>query len=94
MKKLKLSLEDLKVESFETISKIHGKNGTVKGFDEYDSIIVCPQHSDGCPSNEPTCDDTCNPTCNDPTCLITCPNTCHDTCGCGGPGGTRIVCEL
>ena len=76
MKKLKLNLDDLKVESFLTSSKTNGK-GTIHGN-------VTGGHED-CHTEfgYPTCDEawtcarTCEGTCEGNTCTPTCPNTCE-----------------
>ncbi len=80
MKKLKLNLEELKVESFETTNKIFNKKGTVKGQTDniVDSRTVlsdcdCPETYDTCITEDP-----CN---TDNTC-ITCNYTC-ETCNIG-----------
>ena len=74
MKKLKLNMDELKVESFETSTIESQKNGTVKGFatQEVTRCFVCTEIGD-------TCDSTCIGTC-DPTCPNTCVNTCQLTC--------------
>lgn len=72
MKKIKLDLDDLKVESFDT----QPEEGEVFGYQ-------CPT----CPPNY-TCDATCPSTCAtcagqntcDSTCANTCGWTCPDTC--------------
>ena len=93
MKKLKLNLGDLKVESFETSSEKRNNAGTVKGFHP---TPYCTEGGTNCPECNETEDITCglNPTCwescfgtcvtCDPTCGTTCANTCdcpsNDTC--------------
>ena len=77
--KLKLNLDDLAVDSFDT-SRRPEKRGTVFGEQcTCYTQCTCP----GCP----TCDNTCNATC-DATCAYTCddatcPYTCDDA-SCGG----------
>ncbi|MCG8454976.1 MAG: pinensin family lanthipeptide [Holophagales bacterium] len=89
MKKLKLDLDDLKVESFETTPETGEEaKGTVYGYITQD-LTIC----DGCndPTNQNTCASTCGSTCGNTcgstcgtTCASTCGNTCGATCGCGG----------
>ncbi len=74
--KLKLNLEDLSVDSFDTVG-VEKRKGTVFGEQcTCYTQCTCP----GCP----TCDASCNGTCGG-TCENTCVNTCDDaTCaGCG-----------
>lgn len=68
MKKIKLDLDDLKVESFDTQPQ-DASDGEVFGYQ-------CPTYP-GCP----TCDATCPSTCPN-TCPNTCFNTCSGV-GCG-----------
>ncbi len=70
MRRLKLDLKDLKVESFETNSSDR-KKGTVLG----QSGAGCTLPA--CTEFDPTCDSTCL---FQPTCDETCPNTCGNTC--------------
>ncbi len=73
MKKLSLSLDALRVESFDTTAAEPKPKGTV--FAEQCTCYTnctCP----GCP----TCYNTCEYTCDDNTC-ITCVNTCANS-GC------------
>ena len=84
MIKLKLRLDDLAVESFDTTA-VRQEKGTVFGEQcTCQTVCSCP----GCPSCDPTCAYTCDdatcPAC--PTCGATCANTCDDptcyeTCG-------------
>ncbi len=80
--KLKLNLEQLTVDSFDTTSTEKPK-GTVFGEQcTCYTNCTCP----GCP----TCDATCAQTCDDATCP-NCP-TCANTCNC--PAGTYdYTCE-
>ncbi len=80
MKKLKLNLEDLTVESFE-IKNDPEEFGTVKGFGKSFGVSGCLPE---CPSDwtcDATCPDTCEYTCDDPTCGG---YTCYQTCDGGG----------
>lgn len=71
MKKLKLDLNDLKIESFTVNSESATQNGTIRG-QGYDTEYI------GCEETIPyTCDDPhCNPT---PACPTASP---MDSCGC------------
>jgi hypothetical protein len=78
MKKLKLDLEGLVVESFATTPESRGEGGTVFGQQcTCYTQCTCP----GCP----TCDASCNGTCGG-TCEASCNGTCGDSCAgsCGG----------
>jgi hypothetical protein len=73
MKKIKLDLDDLKVESFDTLPEHEGE---VFGYQ-------CPTYP-GCPTCDSTCPSTCSTcagqnTCGS-TCAFTCGWTCADTC--------------
>src|SRR5215218_8064679 len=74
MNKLKLNLDELSVESFDTTRRERAK-GTVFGEQcTCYTQCTCP----GCP----TCDATCNATCA-ATCAYTCDDaTCGGTCDC------------
>ena len=73
--KLKLNLEDLSVDTFDTTAP-HKAKGTVFGEQcTCYTQCTCP----GCP----TCDASCNGTCGD-----TCPNTCAYTCDDASCAGT------
>lgn len=89
MGKLRLNVEDLKVESFDTLPEVAGQAGTVFGY---------MMQTTGCPSCGTNCQDcetndtqgggecqlwyTCNVTCND--CTTECANNCTgpETCIC------------
>ena len=76
MAKLKLHLDALSVESFDTTGAEKAK-GTVFGEQcTCYTQCTCP----GCP----TCDATCNYTCDDATCpnCPTCAASCNGTCNC------------
>jgi hypothetical protein len=103
--KLKLSLDQLAVDSFDT-SSIAKQKGTVFGEQcTCPTACTCP----GCP----TCDGTCNGTCGENTCAASCNGTCNcqtnNTCGyscyytdCGCPPptcqqsncGMDLCCEI
>ena len=75
MSKLKLHLEELSVESFDTTASEKAK-GTVFGEQcTCYTNCTCP----GCPSCDATCPATCAYTCDDASCA----GTCGDTCNCG-----------
>jgi hypothetical protein len=77
--KLKLNLDELTVDSFDTSAK-ENKRGTVVGQQctcwTYCAQQTCP----GCP----TCDATCAYTCDDATCpqCPTCAQSCNGSCDC------------
>ena len=72
MKKLKLNLEDLQVESFDTTPQTLKQNGTVFGF------------SHECESEDTECT-TCDPTAfNPPTCNGCTSGSCGPVCTRGG----------
>jgi hypothetical protein len=76
MRKLKLELDNLSVESFDTTAT-QKKKGTVFG-EQCTCWTYCAQQT--CPGC-PTCDNTCAYTCDDATCVYTCDdNTCPYTC--------------
>ncbi len=80
MKKLKLSLEDLKVESFETHPNNFSK-GTVVGNTGSCPIPIC--WSPNCNTRP---DDGCTWDCRNETSDITCVDECPETTHCGGGG--------
>ena len=75
MKKLSLSLDELRVDSFDTTPVESKRKGTVFGEQcTCDTACTCP----GCPSCDscdPSCAHTCWETCDDPTCM-----SCGETC--------------
>lgn len=90
MKKLKLDLDDLRIDSFDTTPAFgERQRGTVVG--------AAPETYYGCNSEGETCD-TCR-TCND-TCWYTCGvscggtcNTCYTNCGtCPGQWTCDVTC--
>jgi hypothetical protein len=85
MSKLKLAMDDLRVESFETTSGASEK-GTVFGEQcTCRTVCTCP----GCNTCDATCPNTCAYTCDDSECMMTCIGetcmgggyTCWDSCG-------------
>jgi hypothetical protein len=79
MNKLKLQLDDLRVDSFDTTA-VEGQKGTVLG-EQCTCWTRCGQNT--CPGC-PTCDASCNSGCQ--TC-VSCEGTC-DSCN-----GTCVTCE-
>ncbi|MGD8778128.1 MAG: hypothetical protein PVH88_04125 [Ignavibacteria bacterium] len=88
MKKLKLNLEDLRVESFELNPGKEINKGTIHGNEQptvVDDTCVEPSCDGTC--YEDTCEDTCGvgPTCDYATCVNTAAcgggNTCDYSCG-------------
>jgi hypothetical protein len=90
MKKLKLRMDDLRVESFETIAGNGGARGTVPGNEP---SVMC---SNTCTANADctndfacetygdctlagSCEGTCGNSC-DATCQVSCYGTCDATC--------------
>lgn len=72
MNKLKLTLESLAVESFDTTA-VAKEKGTVFGEQcTCPTVCTCP----GCPSCDATCPNTCPYTCDDYSCLNSCEGTC------------------
>lgn len=73
MKKLRLNLEELGVESFDTTREAREK-GTVVGEQQCTcpTACTCP----GCP----TCANTCAQTCDDYTCAVSCGGSCGYSC--------------
>ena len=79
--KLKLKLEDLSVDSFDTMRSDKAR-GTVFGEQcTCPTACSCP----GCPTCDASCNGTCDPSCAE-SCLSTCDvsclscNTCEHTC--------------
>lgn len=85
MNKLKLSMEDLSVESFDTTA-MRAEKGTVVGEQQCTCYTVCtcpgcPTCNGTCPADN-TCADTCWDTCDNFTCLETCGfSNCETRCG-------------
>ncbi len=91
MRKLKLDLDDLSVESFASTPEPRGEGGTVFGQNHCTCYTQCT--CPGCP----TCDASCNGTCGcteDASCYGSCDYSCvcsNETCG-GRIGGVWEVC--
>lgn len=90
MEKLKLHLDELSVESFDTSCNLKDK-GTVVGEQNTNTCPGCPTCAATCAytcddatcPNCPTCAASCNGTCAGNTCWDSCGRTCWDTCGIG-----------
>ncbi len=84
MKKLRLSIGELRVDSFETMRR-EERPGTVRGFDSTTGFqVIC-----GCTDNGEACDtDDCSNGCSN-GCTNTCPNTNDPTCA----TGFQVICE-
>jgi hypothetical protein len=78
--KLKLNLDQLKVDSFDT-SAMEKPKGTVFGEQcTCYTNCTCP----GCPTCDASCNGTCDGSCNgtcDASCAGTCGASCYGTCG-------------
>jgi hypothetical protein len=75
MKKLRLQLEELCVDSFDT-TPVRRENGTVFGEQcTCYTNCTCP----GCPTCDASCNGSCGASCNG-TCDGTCDASCGDTC--------------
>jgi hypothetical protein len=70
MMKLKLGLDDLRVDAFATTAAAIDARGTVRGRESIFTVQPCPQTADD------TCGMTCGHTCEPPSCN---PDT---VCGC------------
>jgi hypothetical protein len=87
MNKLKLSLEALAIESFDTTCTVREK-GTVVGEQATNTCPGCPTCAATCAytcddatcPQCPTCAASCNGTCQGATCFETCGASCWDTC--------------
>jgi hypothetical protein len=94
MKKLRLHLEDLQIDSFHTTPAEKPK-GTVFGEQcTCYTQCTCP----GCPTCDASCNGTCGGTCN-ASCNGTCDASCNGTCGtgdwtCGGPNTCAGSCNV
>lgn len=94
MKEPKLSIADLKVESFETLEDGgYGADGTVFGQSilpdsaDCSNPAQCNETSDGCDTNNTCIGNTCTPTC-DPT-YYGCQTAFSSTCDTTISGGCR-----
>ncbi len=96
--KLKLKLDDLQVDTFQTTT-VRNEKGTVFGEQcTCRTQCTCP----GCPTCDASCNGSCDASCNgtcDASCNGTCGDTCDYTCDCGTETqatykGRDNVCEL
>lgn len=105
MKKMKLDLEELSVETFDTLPGSSGKaGGTVRAYLNTEEIISCISFCEACTGDTcDTCAASCGGTCN--TCSTCGGSTCEGTCGentCNGcgtnpwetcPSCPQFICE-
>ena len=85
MKKLRLELDELRVDTFATTSKADRDKGTVRGHNSWngqcetlpyeDSIDLCPPPY----TAAATCVNSCYGTCGN-TCAASCQGSCYNTC--------------
>jgi hypothetical protein len=94
MHKLKLRLEDLRIDSF-TTTQVRKEKGTVYGEQcTCHTQCTCP----GCPtcyaSCNGSCDASCNGTCGGASCGYSCDYSCGGTCDatCGGGSTCDPTC--
>jgi hypothetical protein len=95
MNKLRLRLDDLRIDSFDTTAPQKAK-GTVFGEQcTCYTQCTCP----GCPTCYATCNGSCDASCNgtcgatcEGTCEATCNDTCYDTCA-ASCGTCRFSCD-
>lgn len=78
MRKLKLTLEALEVESFDT-SALPGESGTVRGHGDYDGMNGEYAEDEEAITTPPSEYRSCNGTCHD-TCPLSCYGSCVHTC--------------
>ncbi|HEU0052026.1 MAG TPA: hypothetical protein VFQ39_02570 [Longimicrobium sp.] len=89
MKKLRLDMEDLRVESFQTAGGAGLSRGTVRG---HATLRHCTEFVDctidfgcgtvGCGTGAASCNGTCDASCNGScaSCVATCGASCNGTC--------------
>jgi len=77
MRKLRLDLDDLQVESFATTPEPRRDGGTVFGQNHCTCYTQCT--CPGCPTCDASCNGTCGGTC-DASCNGNCGGTCGHTC--------------
>jgi hypothetical protein len=92
LNQLKLRLDDLQVDTFQTTSAPKQK-GTVFG-EQCTCYTQCGQNTcPGCPTCDASCNGSCGASCNG-TCDASCNGTCDDICnGTGGTGGGFSECD-
>ncbi|HST60737.1 MAG TPA: hypothetical protein VLK84_18700 [Longimicrobium sp.] len=79
MRKLKLSVDQLQVESFHAVER-EAQRGTVAGNDSW--VLVCSEGGNSCKGwcSADTACQTCDASCNG-TCYNSCGASCAGTCG-------------
>jgi hypothetical protein len=91
MQKLKLQLDHLRVESFDTTA-VREEKGTVFGEQcTCYTVCTCP----GCATCDASCNGTCDASCNG-TCNASCNGTCAASCNgtCHGPETNFSGCHI
>lgn len=96
MKKLRLQLDDLRIDSFDTTAPQKAK-GTVFGEQcTCYTNCTCP----GCPTCYQSCNGSCDASCNgscgatcDGTCGATCEDTCYNTCAVSCGATCEFSCD-
>ncbi|HEX8695570.1 MAG TPA: hypothetical protein VF746_24365 [Longimicrobium sp.] len=100
MRKVRLVLEDLSVESFDTTPGAARGRGTVHGRADYYAVPAEPYSQypgqcdtyPNCPS--PLCVDTPLASCDDASCRWTCGDSCNGTCAsCQSCDSCRDTCD-
>jgi hypothetical protein len=97
MNKLKLDLDQLAVESFETNAADGAQRGTVRGMGPTPPLLTAPPTcASFCLSCEPGCDNTLAGV----TCEASCEASCGGTCNCSGNscygtcgGSCNVTCD-
>jgi hypothetical protein len=78
MQKMKLQIDDLMVESFDTAAKRESARGTVQGNENVCCCCCCCPCC--CGGGTASCGGTCEASCNG-TCIASCNGTCDASCG-------------
>jgi hypothetical protein len=86
MKKLRLEVDELRVDSFDTDAGGASRRGTVAG-----QLLAYSLDQSGCEIYSGCCTQSCNGTC-DATCADTCWQTCKYTCICPSAHYTECNC--
>ena len=83
MKKMKLHLDDLQIDSFSTTPV---RRSNVEPCSQHSTVqsCTCP----GCP----TCDASCNGSCGGASCIDTCAASCYGTCDVSCNGTCDYTC--
>jgi hypothetical protein len=87
MRKLKLDLDQITVDSFDPNPSEGVRRGTVQGFGPT-PVFTCPLTCDTCYNTCASCDGTCENSCAG-TCYYTCGGSCGGTCN----EPTCITCQ-